>query len=278
MEDGPSFCVPFDPGDDVSAPAIFSKHRDVRLDGRETGAGAPGPRITYDALSRQFTAAPPGKLYLLYGDPVVFRFALALASHALSRNAAIAVIDGCNRFDAHSIARFAREHGYLPDSFLNHIFVSRGFTCYQMEAAVNDRLLPFLKQAGGNIAMIFGLLDTLYDEQAPLREVRNILRRMIIRLHDMKSEGISVLLASRRWNVPDRERNALFTTLQSGMDTVCRVEMNEEMKPKFYLEQSGKALRYGTDNTDIHQYNRCGNRQLVEIPPRTAQRRPGSVR
>lgn len=242
------------------------------------GAGSSYPRITYDALSRQFTAAPPGKLYLLYGDPVVFRFALALASHALLCRASIAVVDGCNRFDAHSIARFAREHGCSPDRFLNRIFVSRGFTCYQMEAVVNDRLLPFLRRIGGNTAMIFGLLDTLYDEQAPLREVHSILRRMVVRLHDMKSEGISLLLASRRWNVPDRERNALFPVLQSGMDTVCRVEMNEEMKPRLSLEQPGKVLHHGTDNTDIHQYHRRGNRQLVEIPPWTAQRRPGGIR
>ncbi len=234
--------------------------------------------ITYDALSQRFTAAPPGKLYLLYGDPVIFRFALALASHALARRTSVAVVDGCNRFDAHSIARFAREHGYSPDAFLNHIFISRGFTCYQMEAVVNDRLLPFLQRIGGTTAIIFGLLDTLYDEQAPLREVRNILGRMVARLHDMKLRGISVLLASRKWNLPDPGRNALFTVLQSGMDAVCRVEMNEEMKPKFYLEQPGKAIHYGTDNTDLYQYSRRGNRQLVEIPPRTAQRRPGGIR
>jgi hypothetical protein len=274
MEDNISFGAPSDSSGDMSALALFSTPGAVSENCRETR----GPRITYNALSQQFAAAPPGKLYLLYGDPVVFRFALALASHALSRHTAIAVVDGCNRFDAHSIARFAREHGYSTDSFLNHIFVSRGFTCYQMEAVVNDRLLPFLQRTGGNIAMIFGLLDTLYDEQAPLREVRNILRRMVMRLHNMKSEGISVLLASRRWNVPNQERNALFAMLQSGMDTVCRVEMNEEMKPKFYLEQPGKVLPNGTDYTDIHQYHRCGNRQLVEVPPRTAQRRPGSIR
>jgi hypothetical protein len=241
-------------------------------------ATAPNHSITYDALSQRFAAAPPGKLYLLYGDPVIFRFALALASHALIRQTSIAVVDGCNRFDAHSIARFAREHGHSPDAFLNRIYISRGFTCYQMEAVVNDRLLPFLQRIGGTTAIIFGLLDTLYDEQAPLREVRNILGRMVERLHDMKSTGISVLLASRKWNLPDPGRNALFTLLQSGMDAVCRVEMNEEMKPKFTLEQPGKAIHDGTDNTDLHQYYRRGNRQLVEIPPRTAQRRPGGVR
>ena len=168
-----------------------------------------------DLFSKRFSSPPSGKLFLLYGDPVVFRFSLALACRALSNGTPVAVVDGCNRFDAHSIARFAREHGHRPEDFLDSIFISRGFTCYQMEAAVNDRLQPFLDRIGGNTAMIFGLLDTLYDEQAPLMEVRNILSRMTARLREMKSAGISILLASRYWNVEAPGRNALFPALAS---------------------------------------------------------------
>ncbi len=232
----------------------------------------------YDFLTAHFSSPPSGKLFLLYGDPVVFRFALALASCALSNGTPVAVVDGCNRFDAHSIARFAREHGESPERFLNSIFISRGFTCYQMEAAVGDRLQPFLERIGGHVAMIFGLLDTLYDEQAPLAEVRNILQRMLARLGEMKEAGVSVLLASRFWNVEAPGRNALFPALASGMDAVCRVELNEEMKPKLTLEQPGKALINGTDSTDVHKPHRRGNRKLVEIPARTARRGPGGVR
>lgn len=197
---------------------------------------------TYDAVEHRFIGPPPGKLFLLYGDPIVFRFSLSLASHALLGGASIAVVDGCNRFDAHSIARFAREHTVDPDMLLNRIYISRGFTCYQMEAAINRRLMPFLQRMNARTALIFGLLDTFYDEQAPLQEVRQILRRILTTLHEMKSRGISLLLASQAWNVLPKERNQLLAALKSGMDTVYRVEMNEENKPKFFLETYQKRI------------------------------------
>ncbi len=199
---------------------------------------------TYDAVAHRFANPPPGKLYLLYGDPAVFRCSLMFASYALLRGNSIAVIDGCNRFDAHGIARFAREHNIEPHVLLNRIHISRGFTCYQIEAAVNDRLMPFLKHINANTVLIFGLLDTFYDEQAPFREVRQILHRVMEKLHEMKSSGISVLLASQAWNVLPKERNQLLTMLKTGMDNVYRVEINENNKPKLFLEvQRHQILR-----------------------------------
>lgn len=228
---------------------------------------------TYDAVAHRFANPPPGKLYLLYGDPAVFPCSLMLASYALLRGNSIAVIDGCNRFDAHGIARFAREHNIEPHVLLNRIHISRGFTCYQMEAAVNDRLMPFLKRINANTALIFGLLDTFYDEQAPLREVQQILRRVMEKLREMKSAGISVLLALQAWNVLPKERNQLLMMLKAGMDNVYRVEASEDRRdrgsperlgragpagnqPKLLLEQSGRRIHHGTHRTDIHQYHR----------------------
>lgn len=190
----------------------------------------------YNALSRGFINPPPGKLYLLYGDKAVFRMSLTLASQALLSGSSIVVVDGCNRFDAHGIARFAREHGINPQQLLNRIHISRGFTCYQMEAAVNNKLMPFLKQINAHTALIFGLLDTFYDEQARFREVQQILKRVMEKLREMKSSGISVLLASQYYNVRPEERNQLLVTLKQGMDSVCRVELNEEQQPKLFLE------------------------------------------
>lgn len=192
--------------------------------------------IPSQALVRSFEA-PPGKVYLLYGESPIFRLSLMMAAHALNTGTSIAVVDGCNRFDAHSIARFARERGKDPSDFLNRIFVSRGFTCYQMEAAITNRLSSFLDRIGSRTALIFGLLDTFYDEQAPLREVQQILQRVLGSLHAMKQEGISILLACTEWNVLPQERNRLFATLKQGMDRVYRLDVNEENKPLLFLER-----------------------------------------
>ena len=212
------------------------------------------PTVTFHALATGFSA-PPGKLYLLYGDPMIFRFALTVAAQALANGMPVAAVDGCNRFDPHAIARFARQRKMDPDVLLNRIFVSRGFTCYQMEAAITRRLVPQLQRTRSQTALIFGLLDTFYDEQAPFREVRQMLHRIVGVLEEMKSQGMSVMLACQEWNVLPKERNQLFATLKASVDHVYRMERNEDHQPKLFLESQRREDR-GTHRTNLHEYHR----------------------
>ena len=179
---------------------------------------------------------PPGKVYLLHGDRTVFTLSLTMASVALTKGTSIAVVDGGNRFNVHLISRFAREHRIDPAQLLDRIFISRGFTCYQMEQALTRRLPAFLASKGSTTAMIFNPLETLYDEQAPLREVRQILRRVLIALQEMKQRGISVLIASVDRTVWPEERNGLFQTLLSFMDRVYRLEADDHQHYSIQLE------------------------------------------
>lgn len=188
--------------------------------------------VQYAALVRQFRAAPPGKLYMLHGSGRVFRLSLTAAAHVLLADVPLAVVDGCNRFDAYFIAEFARRfagspgaaRGVTPDQLLERIFVSRAFTCYQMEALVTDRLPAFLDRSGAPVVLIFGLLDTFYDEQAPMFEVRNSLQRIITALRRLKQAGVSVLLASETLRPASDERRTLLPMITAAMDKVVTVE------------------------------------------------------
>src|SRR5436190_21377027 len=71
------------------------------------------PRALFQAF-----AGPEGKVLLLYGDPLIFRLSLLMAGSALAHDATIALVDGCNRFDIHTIIRFAQEKRRPPDAFL----------------------------------------------------------------------------------------------------------------------------------------------------------------
>ena len=197
--------------------------------------------VSSQSLVHSFVA-PPGKVCLLYGDRLIFQLSLRMAAYAMAQGTPIAVVDGCNQFNVHLLSRFARERRLDPEEFLRRIFISRGFTCYQMEQAVSARLPLFLQSIGSNIAMIFGLLDTFYDEQASFREVQQILRRVLGTLQEVKAGGASVLLACTEWNVLPKERNQLFTTLKAGMDTVYRLGMDRNHAPALFLES-------GTMNT-----------------------------
>lgn len=214
-------------------------------------------RVTPEELVRSF-AEGTGKIVLLYGDRLIFRFSLMMAARAMRGGAMIAVVDGCNRFDVHVLAMYARTHHIDPDAFLRKIFVSRGFTCYQIEAAVANRLPHILSSIGSSTAMIFGLLDTLYDEQAKLHEVQQILERLLVSFQKMKADHISLLLTCSEWKVRPEERNQLFTRLKAGSDYVYRFTLNEEQMPALFLESSNQNIKgmYGKNGTDIHKSHR----------------------
>jgi len=191
--------------------------------------------VPYTQLVQQFKSAPPGKLYCLHGSAGVFRTSLAAAAHVLLNGMPVTLVDGTNRFDLYYLAEFARKHaGRLPDGrqirpadFLDNIFVSRAFTCYQMEAVITERLPAFVRRRGSPVVIIFGLLDTFYDDQAPLFEVKAGLRRIVEALRRMRDANVAVLLASLDLRLASKERNGLFPYLMSAMDRVYRMDEDE---------------------------------------------------
>lgn len=265
--------------------------------------------VSTDALSGRFINPPPGKLYLLYGRQEIFHLSLFVASNILARHRPIAVVDGANRFDAYYLARILREQYGDPEPFLNNIYVSRGFTCYQMEAAITQRLPQFLNRMKSKTAMIFGLLDTFYDEQAKFHEVRRNLQRILRKLHEMKKEGVSVLLASLETKVLPDERNQLFRMLKSSVDQIYRLEVDDGCcqlfleSPKNTLHRmlssahvnchsdesrrsrgvrndirNEKESNHGSHRSDIHIPHSGRNSLVDKIPTRTAERGPGNLR
>ena len=232
------------------------------------------PLVESRTLVRTFVH-PPGKVYMLYGSRAVFSLSLTMASYAIAQGGRMAVVDGGNQFNVHLLAQFARRRRLNPDEFLKQIFVSRGFTCYQMEQAVTNRLPQFLKQIGSSTAMVFGLLDTFYDDQVKLHEVRQILQRLLGSLQAMRTDGMSVLLVCEERTVWPEERNQLFTTLKQGVDRVYLLDAEGD-RPRLFLEKGEES--HGTHRTDLHEHHRSGTDRLAKIPPRTAQGGPGSVR
>lgn len=201
---------------------------------------SPAGVVPYSALVRQFHAEPRGKLYCLHGSRFAFRIALSAAAQLLLRGIPVALVDGTNRFDPYFIAEFARRvssrGGPPPAALLDRIYVSRAFTCYQMEAAVTEKLPSFIARAGVPVAILFGPLDTFYDDQAPFFEVQAGVERMIGALRRLRDNRIGVLTASEEVRLASRERSRLFPRLAAAMDNVFRVT-EAEGRPRILLEQ-----------------------------------------
>ncbi|MEP0822928.1 MAG: hypothetical protein HRF44_08760 [Ignavibacterium sp.] len=242
-------------------------------------------------LIQQFPL-PPGRLYALHGGEDALHLAHGVASSTLRRGMRVAVVDGGNWFNVHALIHAARLAGRHPDRFLDNLFLSRSFTCYQMEQAVVHLLPAFLKSIGSRAALILGLLDTLYDEQAPVREVRQILLRVVTALQAMKAEGISVLVASLDRTVYPEHRSRFVETLFRGMDVVYRLSYNRRAQ-LFLIRESPQKTgilhppsssphnteshlhpgdSHGTHRTDLYQYHRQRAGRLVQVPPRPSAR------
>lgn len=177
----------------------------------------------HSTIIEQFRAAPPGKLYGVHGGTGVFRLSLVAAGYALVQGIPVTLVDGSNRFDLYGLAEFARRTAAgrcTPDELLRRIFVSRAFTCYQMEAVITERLPAFVRDKGSPVVLIFGLLDTFYDEQAPLRDVQLGVRRMVRALQGLKESGIAVLVASTDAGPVPPARRGLLPGVMKAMDRV----------------------------------------------------------
>jgi len=262
--------------------------------------------VPYTQLMQQFKSAPPGKLYCLHGTGGVFRISLAAAAHVLLGGRPVTLVDGTNRFDVYYLAEFARKHAGVhpdgrritPEDLLDNIFVSRAFTCYQMEAVITERLPVFVRQRSSPMVIIFGLLDTFYDDQAPLFQVKAGLERILGALRRLRQDNVAVLLASLDVKLGSKERNGLFPHLMTVMDRVYRVvedggnqRILPEIPPKTMPEtipetinaRGGEGIHvregalHGTDGTDIHDGHPAGNGKLGKIPARVAQGRSGSA-
>jgi hypothetical protein len=211
----------------------------------------PVPVFSYTTLVRQFAAAPPGKLYCFHGGRGVFRFSLHAASHALLRGIPIALIDGTNRFDLYAITAFARQLGNrraTPEELLERMFISRAFTCYQMEAVITDRLPAFVARERIPVVIIFGLLDTFYDEQAPFFEVKAGLRRIMASLQRLKRDNIAVLLTLQDTTPASAERRSLFPSVAAGADrvfTLMRPWETKENEPQSHRATEKKERWFG---------------------------------
>jgi hypothetical protein len=169
-----------------------------------------------------------GKIFLLSGDTPIFRLSLYLTALTVRDGASLALIDGANRFDVHAITAQAQRWQMPPQGLLERIFISRGFTCYQMEAAITERLPAFLARRSVRTAVILGLLDSFYDEQIKFQIAREMLQHIIAACHAMKTDGISLLLACKEWDVRPKERNQFLHMLRQGADRTYRLAAQTE--------------------------------------------------
>jgi hypothetical protein len=121
----------------------------------------------------------PFPLLVLIGPHAASQVMLGFAAR-LAIWSPLRVLDGGNRFNARQVASILRSLN-APDMYaaLERIQIARAFTCYQM--------LTLLEQTapGPQPTLVIDLLDTFYDESAPLDDRRRLAEGCLTHLRDL---------------------------------------------------------------------------------------------
>jgi hypothetical protein len=266
-------------------------------EGQDEGSFMQIQNVGYDALTRTLGIIAPGETILLYGPRPVYRVSLFMLKQVLKRIGSVAIVDGANRFEPYRLARLAQIEGHDPSEILDCVYLSRVFTCFQMEGVLTRGAERFLQDIQSRALFVFGLLHTFYDDQISTREAEKSLARIRAHFEAMNRNGISILLTSEILVPQNQERRHFFErlltfasrayclddqrlqavplpgaasrtrppSLQSGTANVHQFSVNE------------KRREYGTHVADVyHGYPGAGG-AVEKVPRRAPQGRPGSV-
>jgi hypothetical protein len=151
---------------------------------------------------------PPG--WILLVGPHQVNAAMLTAIARLGERHAIRVLDGGNRFNAYTVARLVRGRPEV----LEHITVSRAFTCYQVLALLENTL------ATAPACVVLDLLNTFYDESVQAGERKRLLWTCLTQLERLGRSSKSVVSVHPP-KVPSRVAVEMLTMLQSkALDTI----------------------------------------------------------
>ncbi|MDD8017324.1 MAG: hypothetical protein PHP42_03005 [Bacteroidota bacterium] len=217
---------------------------------------------TYQVVQRGMEN-PPAKIGLLYGAHGVYQTATLLMAEVVKRNGTVAVVDGANRIDPYYLPKIAQLHALNAEEFLQHAYVSRAFTFYQIDVSLTDGLLEFMQSINSKVLLVYGLLDLIDDEQVAIPDIHDILQRITVMFAQLKAKGISILLVSTPLRFELYEREKYFSELEKMSDIVYRLDHHHQNYFTITIEE---GENHGTLNPHSNNDHRSGKSTLVELP------------
>jgi hypothetical protein len=136
---------------------------------------------SFDEIFSQLTLRdphedPPRKI-LFWGEGVG-EISSYVAGWMAGEGIDVIVLDGANRFDPYMVSTFAKRASISPEGLLKRIRIARAFTCYQMTALVEEKLISLLKKEERAApfppprVILLGPVTPFLDEDVSEREVR----------------------------------------------------------------------------------------------------------
>ncbi len=179
------------------------------------------------------------RLSLFWGAHTPTRALLAYLTVLAARGHQVRVFDGGNRFDGYFVARLARRLSSDPHATLEHIRLSRAFTCFQLAELVKTAptgpgtqesdSIPDLdaRAPGPSVLFVLDMLTTFYDESVSLSDTERLLANTIAHLKRLASAG-PVIVGAREPRVLVKERWTLLDRLQISADAAWLLRSPED--------------------------------------------------
>jgi len=166
------------------------------------------------------------RVLLLVGPALVLDLGTALAGRAALGGHRVLYLDGANAFDPYIPARMAREAGLDPRPVLDRLFISRAFTCHQLETMIVDRLEASLRRYRPGLVVISGWGHLFHDENVPSGEAMRLLESTAGAVRRLAAGGTPFLATHEDGPKVPRPR-PIVACLAQAATAVIRVDRNE---------------------------------------------------
>src|SRR3989304_3341033 len=170
----------------------------------------------------------PQGLVVLTGPDACLTVGLLLALQGAIATRPLLVIDGANAFDPYLISDLARRLGLAPQTLLRQIRISRVFTCYQLEALLEERLPRVRERFDPYGLFLSGPLEPLLDEEGQRGGGGRGFRQFLAAPARVREWPGPVVAASPDATPPPPGREHFLPQLKRRARRVFRVTVGEE--------------------------------------------------
>ena len=147
--------------------------------------------LNMPGVDELFPGFAPGDFAVLYGSPSVnsltsllcIRTQLPVQLGGLGSN--VVFIEGGNTFRLYKITRLAQIHQLNPRQVLEHIFISRAFTAYQLTSLIMEKLEETIKTYNAKLVVISDIAGFFLDKDIPQEEAQRIYSQIVSYLSNL---------------------------------------------------------------------------------------------
>lgn len=192
---------------------------------------------SFDEIFSQLTLRDPHKdptKKILFWGEGVGEISSYVAGWMAGEGIDVIVLDGANRFDPYMVSTFAKRASISPEGLLKRIRIARAFTCYQMTALVEEKLISLLKKEERAApfspprVILLGPVTPFLDEDVSEREVRPLFERLLRKVEEMARGGVSFFFFQP--SIPPASRAYLARRLFQISDLVWKISLEEGAK------------------------------------------------